>query len=287
MESHIEKAAKLLNKASNVLLSANRTEPISLQQSATPARRNLQLLTDSVNRTRQMLQQSSSAGLFQLMNNAEKLRSTSSTKAKKRKPSCNEKAFDFPLLNPFDELDEDSERQDKLKWDSEIADGIVLISEDSSEKETRGKIRDALIKKFSLISANDFIFAKVCQKKISIPEISEGTEFGFPVIKKLAGQGTLYIRIKSHCTFVLHNDDNSNQDNNESTMVKSLDPTASNIHSVCFSTESASLCSEHEASLEVNDIPSLTLVVSGNDTAAINETLTEVSGYKLQYQKSV
>ena len=70
-------------------------------------------------------------------------------------------------------------------------------------------------------------------------------------------------------------------------MVKSLDPTASNIHSVCFATESASLCSEHEASLEVNDIPSLTLVVSGNDTAAINETLTEVSGYKLQYQKSV
>ena len=115
MESHIEKAAKLLNKASNALLSANRTEPISLQQRATPARRNLQLLTDSVNRTRQMLQQSSSAGLFQLMNNAERLRSTSSTKAKKRKPSCNEKAFDFPLLNPFDELDEDSERQDKLK----------------------------------------------------------------------------------------------------------------------------------------------------------------------------
>ena len=107
MESHIEKAAKLLNEASNVLLSANRTEPISLQQNVTPARRNLQLVTDSVNRTRQTLQQSSSAGLFRRMNNAEKLRLTSSTIAKKRKLSCNEKTFDFASLNPFDELDED------------------------------------------------------------------------------------------------------------------------------------------------------------------------------------
>ena len=74
-----------------------------------------------------------------------------------------------------------------------IADGIVLVSEDSSEEEIRGNIRDALIKKFSLISANDFILSKVLQKKIATPEVSEGTEFGFRVIKKLAGQGTLYI----------------------------------------------------------------------------------------------
>ena len=166
-----------------------------------------------------------------------------------------------------------------------IADGIVLIIEDSSEKEIRGKIRDTLIKMFSLISGNDFVFVKVNQKKISIPEISKGIEFGFPVIKKLAGQGTLYIRLKSHCTFVLHNDDNSNQDNNKSIMVKTLDPTASNIHSICPSTESASLCSEDEASLEVNNIPSLGLVVSGNYTAATNETLTEVSEYRLPISK--
>ena len=94
------------------------------------------------------------------------------------------------------------------------------LTEDSSEKEIRSKIRDALIKMFSLFSANDFIFVKVRQKKISIPEISERTEFGFPVIKKLAGQGKLYIRLKSHCTFVLHNDGNSKQDNNENTKVQ-------------------------------------------------------------------
>ena len=74
MESHIEKAAKLLNEASNVLLNANRAEPISLQQNVTPARRNLQLVTDFVNRTRKIMQQSSSAGLFRRMNNAERLR---------------------------------------------------------------------------------------------------------------------------------------------------------------------------------------------------------------------
>ena len=70
----IEKAAKLLNEASNVLLNANRAEPVSLQQNATPARRNLQLVTDFVNRTRKIMQQSSSAGLFRRMNNAERLR---------------------------------------------------------------------------------------------------------------------------------------------------------------------------------------------------------------------
>ena len=110
MKSHIEKAAKLLNEASNALLSANRTEPISLQQKSTLAKTNVQLVTDSVNRTRHMLQQSSADGLFRRTNTAERLRSTSSTKTKKRKTSCSEKAFDFALLNPFDELHEDSEK---------------------------------------------------------------------------------------------------------------------------------------------------------------------------------
>ena len=64
-------------------------------------------------------------------------------------------------------------------------------------------------------------------------------------------------------------------------MAKSLDIPASNIHSVCPSTVSASLCSEHETSLEVSDIPSLALVVSGNNTAATNEILIEVREYKL------
>ena len=115
MKSNIEKVAKLLNEASNVLLSANRTEPISLQQKSTLTKTNVQLVTDSVNRTRHMLQQSSSDGLFRRTNTAERLRSTSSTKTKKTKTSCNEKAFDFALLNPFDKLHEDSENQDTLK----------------------------------------------------------------------------------------------------------------------------------------------------------------------------
>lgn len=46
------------------------------------------------------------------------------------------------------------------------------------------------------------------------------------------------------------------------------------------------LCSEHEASLDVNDIQSLTLVLSGNDSATTNKTLTEISGYKLPMSRT-
>ena len=46
------------------------------------------------------------------------------------------------------------------------------------------------------------------------------------------------------------------------------------------------LCSEHEASLDVNDIQSLTLVLSGNDSATTNKTLTGISGYKLPMSRT-
>ena len=41
------------------------------------------------------------------------------------------------------------------------------------------------------------------------------------------------------------------------------------------------MCREHEASLEVNDVLSLTLAILENDTAVTNETLPKVSEYKL------
>ena len=53
------------------------------------------------------------------------------------------------------------------------------------------------------LADNDFEFVKVRQKKNSIPELSSGTEFNYSVVKKLAGQGMLYVRITTYHSYVL------------------------------------------------------------------------------------
>ena len=57
---------------------------------------------------------------------------------------------------------------------------------------------------YSIIGPNDSEFVKVTQKRISVLRMAEGTEYNFAAVKKLAGQGLLYIRIKQGYEFVLN-----------------------------------------------------------------------------------
>lgn len=86
-----------------------------------------------------------------------------------------------------------------MKWDSVIANGMLLLNENDNKE------------------ANDFQFVKVRQKKISILELGPGTECSFAVVKKMTGQGVLYIRIKPGFEFLHEEDKDSSLEEAEET----------------------------------------------------------------------
>ena len=68
-------------------------------------------------------------------------------------------------------------------------------------------------KKFSLITPNDFEFVKVKQKRVTIPDLSGGNEYNYNIVKKMAGQGMIYVQIKKHMSFLLDMVDDNVDDN--------------------------------------------------------------------------
>ena len=101
------------------------------------------------------------------------------------------------------------EEQENMKWDSVIANGMLLLNENDNEEAIRQSTKESLKSKFPMIGSNDFQFVKVRQKKISVLELGPGTEYSFAVVKKMAGQGVLYIRIKPGFEFLYEEDDDS------------------------------------------------------------------------------
>ena len=78
-----------------------------------------------------------------------------------------------------------------------------MAHEENTELEIRKKIKDSLSRKFPLFGGKDFEFVKVRHKRISLPELQPGSEYNFMVVKKMAGQGMLYLRMKEGRNFVV------------------------------------------------------------------------------------
>lgn len=76
-----------------------------------------------------------------------------------------------------------------IKWDSVVANGIIMATESDLEAVIRSKTRDSLKVSFPLLGPNDFDFVKVRRKQISNMGLALGMEYSYTVIKKLAGQG--------------------------------------------------------------------------------------------------
>ena len=158
-----------------------------------------------------MLQASSSAGLFRRLNRNERLRASSpyqQNRQAKPKPVKQKikKAMEFALLRCWSD---DEEEPHHLKWDSVLASGMLTLDEDDNEKSIRNAIKDSLSSKFPSLGENDFDFVKVRHKAITKLELGPGTEFNYAVVKKMAGQGQLYVKVKEGYEFLydLDNDD--------------------------------------------------------------------------------
>ena len=112
------------------------------------------------------------------------------------------KPFEFALLRANSEESDEEDEVETLKKEKIIE--RIVINEDDDESSVRGKIASSLKGQYSLLGPNDFDFVKVTQKRISVLRLGENTEYSYSVVKKLAGQGLLYIRIKQAFDFVVN-----------------------------------------------------------------------------------
>lgn len=190
------------------------------------------MLGATVNRARQMLSSSARNGVYSRLNQREQLSAgnsnsnstisapSSSSKrpaaaptAAKKKP---DKAIEYALKEKA-VIEGDYEADDTFNWDSVIADGIIMSNERDGEREIRTKIADSLRRKFPLIGGDDFGLIKVRHKRISQLELQATSEFNYMVVKKLAGQGMLYNRVRSGCSFFVND---ANEEQNDEDLLK-------------------------------------------------------------------
>lgn len=200
----IERVSKLLEEASKLLRggSSSNSDSNSTVGSCSSAQ-------DVVTNARNMLRASSSGGVYQRLSRSQRLRATapyarSSTepKAKPKPKKDKAKAMEFALIKCHNFEEDDDEDDYNLKWDSVVANGMVMLSEEDDENSIRQAIKQSLLKKFPIIGENDFDFVKVRQKKVSVLELGPKTEYNFSVVKKLAGQGLLYVKVKEGFQFL-------------------------------------------------------------------------------------
>ena len=76
----------------------------------------------------------------------------------------------------------------------------------------RRKVVSSLKAQYNLLGPNDFEFVKVTQKIISVLRVGANTEYNYSVVKKLAGQGLLYLRMKEAFSFVSNEGEGSYSD---------------------------------------------------------------------------
>ena len=223
-EEKLKKAADLLKEASDMLLtvetSTSTCSGTDSSDSSTMRPAITTPIAETLSRARSMMNRSSSRGLYRRLNRNERLRATaeSATKNKTAKKTKNieKRPFEFALLRANSEESDEEDEVETLKKERIpiVERGMVVLNEDDSELCVRGKIVSSLKSEYGLKGPNDFDFVKVTQKKISVLRLAEGTEYNYSVVKELAGQGLLYIRMKKAYNFVL-NESDSGQDQSD------------------------------------------------------------------------
>lgn len=252
MENEVKtKVSKLLKEASELL--SNSSETSTQRTEPSTSRSTSSTIEETLKRASSMLRESSSSGLCRRLNRPERLRAASGgnydrTKQAREKPKKEKKALEFALLRCLDEEDGESQH---LKWDSVIASGMLMLVEDDDEREIRRKIVESLQEKYPLLGENNFDFVKVRHKSISTLQLGRGTEYNYPVVKKMAGQGLLYLKVKDAYRFVYDSEPEDDEVFSKSAFEyeKSLDKEPN------ISTEDNTKTAENEEEEEVQEIP--------------------------------
>ena len=77
-----------------------------------------------------------------------------------------------------------------------------MCEECADETTIRKAVKESLTDKFPLLGVNDFEFVKVRHKAISTLQLEPGNEYNYSVVKKMAGQALVYLKVKQGFEFV-------------------------------------------------------------------------------------
>ena len=165
-----------------------------------------------LNHARAMISSSVSNGTFSRLGRRERLRATSScrqatsTQPQKRKKE-EAKAFELVLVDV-------REGEQMINWslteDNVLLRGIVEIDSTSKEADIRERIGNCIRLKYSSVTNSDFEFLRATRRKLSKPVICG--DFNFKQIKILAGQGSIYLKLKDWIYCLINEGPNSDDD---------------------------------------------------------------------------
>ena len=215
-ESTKGRVSELLSEASRLLSSpsGSTSNPGPAVNSSRPTAFSQPTINETLRRAEGMLRDSASAGLCRRLNRQERLRAASGpyqrNNTAKKTVKKEKKALEFALLRCWDS--EDQEELHHLKWDSIIANGMLVLEDCADEITIRKAVKDSLTAKFPLLGVNDFEFVKVRHKAISTLQLGPGTEYNYSVVKKMAGQGLVYLKVKQGFEFVYNGEPESDED---------------------------------------------------------------------------
>jgi len=162
MANNLKRVSDLLKEASALLDASSQASPSTSRSDSSLRHSNCRqespsivpssgngILSATINRARNMLQASSTSGVYSRLGRQERLRAAAiapESKIESKKQRL-EKPFEFALIRSTDET---------LKLNSIIAEGIIMLHERNNEKDIRYKIKDCLISKLELVSEDDF-----------------------------------------------------------------------------------------------------------------------------------
>lgn len=200
-----------------------------------------------ITQTRALIQASTSNAARSSPNHQDRILSG---KGKKRKAQDDkESIFEIVVLKKNEDAfkDEDTLKEEYIFCEQMVVlSGMINLKSSMTELEIRKIIEKSLKGKLPLLNFNDFKFVKRDRNKIITPCVEKDFKWNFAQIKRLVGQGKLYVRLTSNIR--LWNDEHSDS-SDDLPPVFNRDPT---IHPM-----SDTPCSSRQAFIE-NLFPSLT-----------------------------
>ena len=151
------RVSELLSEASRLLSSPSITTSNPTGNSSRSSTIPQATINETLRCAEGMLQESSFAGLCGRLNRQERLRAASGPYQRNntaKKTVKKGKVLEYALLRCWDS--DDQEELHRLKWDSIIANGMLVLEEWADETTIRKVVKDSLTAKFPLLGVHDF-----------------------------------------------------------------------------------------------------------------------------------
>ena len=175
---------------------------------------NTTTVSSVLSRARAMISHSVSNGAFSRLGRRERLRATSSglsassphRNSPKKQKNEDQKVFEFVVV--------DVRENDGNSWsfseDIVLLRGIIELNKSSGEQDVREQIGRAARMKYNILNNEDFEFLRATRRVLTKP-VNSGA-YDFKQVKLLAGQGSIYLKLKDHIYCLLQEGTDGDED---------------------------------------------------------------------------